>query len=84
VDYTSLMVYLLLILGTGGMYKMGLEKCIPKRKRNIDGKITKSQSLCSAWNRNLDNWDLTHIELDSKSKKLMIAALVQIMILLMT
>ena len=65
------------------MHKMGLNDCIPRRKRQSETD-SRSQSLCSIWNRNMDNWEVDHIELNEGKKRSLLAALVQIMILLMT
>ena len=79
VNFYYLIIYLVLVLGVGQMEKMGLGQCIVKKKKknNIN-------SLAATSNRDLDTWDFSGIELNDKNKKDLIAATLQIMILLLT
>ena len=74
------MVYILLIIGPGEMSKVGLAEYIPKKKKKSE-----STSLASTVNKDINNWDFSHIKPpDEKAKKNMVAIMVQIMVLVLT
>ena len=78
IDYTFLIMYLMLIIGRVQLIKLGLGQCLPT-KRTKD----KSNSLLLASNRNKENWDFTRVQMNQTQKKKMLATLIQIMIILM-
>ena len=63
-----LVVYLFLILGRDGMVKADLKECIPTRKNKSN-----AMSLTSTLNRDLSNWDFTHVTLSEVNIRNMIA-----------
>ena len=81
IDFYTLAIYLLLVLGESTMRKIGLGDCIPTR-RNKD--MGNPQSLSSNINRNSDNWDYSKMNLTESNKREMIAYMLQLMVLLMT
>ena len=74
------MVYILLIIGPGEMSKVGLAEYIPKKKKKSE-----STSLASTVNKDINNWDFSHIKPpDEKAKRNMVAIMVQIMVIVLT
>ena len=75
--FDFLIVYLLLTLGASHMERIGLDDCIARKKNKNNVK-----SLAAISNRDMNAWEFSHIKLDEEKKKRLIAAALQVMVLL--
>ena len=78
IDYRRLAVYLNLVLGEDNLCNLNLRDIIPERRDPEN----KSEALSAKSNKDLSAW-VTREEFTQEEKKLMIAAMVQTMTLLM-
>ena len=74
VDFNRLAVYLFLTIGVTGMYKCGLEHCIPVRR----GGHSNANSLAPKYNREMDGWICKDYNYDENIKMEMLARMVQL------
>ena len=79
VNFYFLIVYLVLSLGENFMRKVGLESCIAKKRKQNN-----VYSLAATSNRDMSQWNFSHIVLDEVLKKKLIGVTLQLMVLLMT
>ena len=79
INYSFLIIYLVLTLGSDQMQRLGLGKVIPKNK----GK-EKIRSLAASQNRNLENWDFENVKLDDTVRRNLVALMLHVMVLLLT
>ena len=79
VNFYFLIVYLVLSLGENFMKKMGQETCIAKKKKQ-----NSVYSLAATSNRDMSQWDFSHIVLDGNLKRKLIGLTLQLMVLLTT
>ena len=77
-DYDFMNIYIYLVLGRGEMIKHGLN-CVPRKKDNK----SKSRSLLAKCNRDLNSWVTTNGTYTDEEKKIMLALMVQISVLVM-
>ena len=79
VNYSFLIIYLTLTLGSDQMQRLGLGRFIPKNKgkENI-------RSLAASQNRNLENWEFENVKLDDTDRRNLVALMLQVMVLLLT
>ena len=68
VDYCTLAIYLVLVLGESTMRKVGLHDCIPTRKAQEGKKTSNYRSLCSNINRDERNWDFSDVTFSKENK----------------
>ena len=81
IDYSLLLIYLFLILGSTTMTRIGLGDSIPRKKSKS---LENIKSLSSTLNKDKESWDLSGVNFDDEHKKTMLSTVVQIMVLLMT
>ena len=74
VDFNRLAVYLFLTIGVTGMYKCGLEHCIPVRR----GGHSNANSLAPKYNREMDGWICKDYNYDENIRMEMLARMVQL------
>ena len=79
INFNILAVYLVLVLGTYEMGRMGLASCVPKRKDS-----SKSRSLTCKTNKNMNNGNFETMDFSELYKKKMVSVMVQLMVLLLT
>ena len=79
INYRYLIIYLLLVLGVNRLSESGLSNCMPRRRMK-----SKSESLASLSNKQLDNWDFSQTTITQENKREMFALMVQTMVLLLT
>ena len=81
INYSLLIVYLTLVLGVSQLARMGLGQCTPVKR---DSK-NKSNSLLSTQNRDINSWRFDNDSAFTEEEKgLMLGALTQVMVILMT
>ena len=75
VNYSFLIIYLTLTLGSDQMQRLGLGRFIPKNKgkENI-------RSLAASQNRNLENWEFENVKLDDTDRRNLVALMLQVMV----
>ena len=79
INFNILAVYLVLVLGTYEMGRMGLANCVPKRNNS-----SKSRSLTCRTNKKMNNWNFETMDFSELNKKRMVSVMVQLMVLLLT
>ena len=62
------------------MKRLGLGKCIPKKKKKEEEVV---KSLAATINREINNWDFEKVCSTESTKKEMIALMVEVLILLL-
>ena len=80
INYLFLCVYLYQIICGDEMRKLGLGKCVPKKKEKKDEGV---KSLAATLNRETENWDFDGVIFTEWSKREMIAIMVEISVLVL-
>ena len=81
INYYFLIVYILLVVGENEMKNLGLSDCIPKKKKESERNI---KSLAAELNRDMQNWEFSHVKLTDDLRVELLATMVQIMVLVLT